>query len=92
MTSKSLTPVSLLPVFEKMFEKLIFKSLFEYLDEQKLLSAHQSRFRPNESCINQLLFIVHDVYMAFHADPILEVRGVFLDMLKSFDKVFGMRN
>ena len=79
-------------MFEKIFEKLIFKSLFEYLDEQKLLSEHQSRFRPNESCINQLLSIVHDVYTAFHVDPTLEVRGVFLYMSKSFDKIFGMRN
>ena len=30
-------PVSLLPVFGKIFEKIIFKSIFEYLDEGKLL-------------------------------------------------------
>ena len=79
-------------MFGEILEKLIFKSLFEYLDEQKLLSEHQSRFRPNKSCIYQLLSIVHDVYTAFHADPTLEVRGVFLDMSKALDKVFGMRN
>ena len=57
-------PVSLLPVLRKIFEKLIFKSLFEYLDKHKLLSEHQSGFRPNGSCTNQLLFIFHDICLS----------------------------
>ena len=71
-----------MPVIRKIFEKLIFESLFEYLDEQKLLSQHQSGFRPNEKINYCLLFIT---YTAFDADPILEV--VILDMPKAFDKV-----
>ena len=52
----------LLPVYGEIFEKLIFNSYFEYLDEQKLLSEHQSSFRPNDSCTNQLLSIVPGIY------------------------------
>ena len=44
--------------------------------------------RTNDSCTNQLLSIVHDIYMAFNADPTLEVQGVFLDTSKAFDKVW----
>ena len=40
-------------------------------------------FVPNDSCTNQLLSIVHDIYTAFDVDPTLEVRGVFLDMSKA---------
>ena len=80
-----------MPLFGKIFEKIIFKSLFEYLDEQKLLSEHNSGFRPNDSSTNQLLSIINDIYRSFDADLNLEVRGVFLDMLKAFDK-FGMRD
>ena len=69
-------------------KKLIFESLFEYLDEQKLLSEHQCGFRPNNSCANQLLSIAHDIYAAFDADPTLEVRGLFLDFSKAFDKAW----
>ena len=65
--------VSLLPVSAKISEKLIFESLFEYIDEQKLLSKHQSGFRPNDSCTNQLLSIVHGIYTSFDADPTLEI-------------------
>ena len=32
--------------------------------------------------------IVHDIYNAFDANPSLEVRGVFLDISKAFDKVW----
>ena len=34
--------------------------LFNYLDENKLLSAHKSGFRSNNSFANQLLAIVHE--------------------------------
>ena len=72
----------------KIFERLIFNSLFEYLEKYKLLSAHQSGFRANDSCVDQLLSIVHNIYTAFDAYPTLESRGVFLDMSKAFDKVW----
>ena len=53
-----------------------------------LTSAHQSGFRANDSCVGQLLSIVHNIYTAFDAYPTLESRGVFLDMSKAFDKVW----
>ena len=55
-------PVSLMPVFGEIFEKLIFKSVFEYLDEHKFLSEHQPGFRPNDSCTNQLLSVTVSYY------------------------------
>ena len=81
-------PVSLLPICGKIFERLIFNSLFEYLEKYKLLSPHQSGFRANDSCVDQLLSIVHNIYTAFDEYPTLESRGVFLDMSKAFDKVW----
>ena len=81
-------PVSLLPVCGKIFERLIFNSLYQFLEKHNLLSIHQSGFCSNDSCINQLLFIVHTLYKAFDAYPTLDARGVFLDMSKAFDKVW----
>ena len=43
---------------------------------------------PNDSCINQLISIIHNIYRAFDANPSLEVLGVFLDLSKAFDKVW----
>ena len=80
-------PVSLLPICGKIFERPIFNSLFEYLEKYKLLSPHQSGFRANESCVDQLFSLVHNTYTAFDEYPTLESRGVFLDLSKAFDKV-----
>ena len=58
-------PVLLLPICGKIFERLIFNQVFEFLEENKLLSPNQSDFRPNNSCENQLLSIVHSIYADF---------------------------
>ena len=58
-------PVSLLPIFGKVFEKILFKSIFGYLQENCFLCDNQSCFRPSDSCDYQLLPIVHDIYPSF---------------------------
>ena len=68
--------------------KLIFDSIFSLMTHNKLLNSCQSGFRPNDSCINQLISITHNIYHAFDANPSLEVRGGFLDLSKAFDKVW----
>ena len=56
--------------------------------QNNLLNSYQSSFRPNDSCINQLISINHNIYRAFDVNPSLDVRGVFLDLSKAFDKVW----
>ena len=56
--------------------------------EERLLNPNQSGFRPSDSCINQLLAITHEIFEAFDCNPPLEVRRVFLDISKTFDKVW----
>ena len=41
------------------------------------MSHNQSRFKPDDAFINQLLLITHEIYESFNND--LDVRGVFLD-------------
>ena len=73
-------PVSLLHICAKIFEKLIFRSLFKYLENNNLLNPHQSGFRPGDSCVYRLLSITYYICKSFHANPSIEVRGIFLDM------------
>ena len=56
--------------------------------EEKLLNTNQSGFLPSESSVNQLLAITHEIFEAFDCNPPLEVRSVFLDISKAFDKVW----
>ena len=53
-----------------------------------LLNSCQSGFRPNVSCINELISITHNIYPAFDANASLDVRRVFLNLSKAFDKVW----
>ena len=74
---KSYCPVSLLPIFGKNFERLIFNSLFKYTDENELLNPSQSGFCPFDSCVNQLLFINHKILSNFDCGVPKDIRAVF---------------
>ena len=52
---KNYRPISLLPIFGKKFEKVIFNKIYSFLLEEKLLNPNQSGFRPSDSSVNQLL-------------------------------------
>ena len=75
-------PLSLLPICGKIFKRLMYNSLFEFFIANELISSNQS----GDSYINQLLSITHEIYKSF--DDGYEVRGVFFDISKAFDKVW----
>ena len=77
-------PVSLLPIFGKVFEGLIYNSIFEIFIENELISSNQSDFRPGDSCLNQLLSTAQ-IYKS--SDDGYDVRGIFFDISKAFDNV-----
>ena len=78
----------MLPIFGKIFEKVIFNRIYNFLLNERLLNPHQPAFRPSDSCINQLLAITHEIFESFDCNPFLEVRSVFLDISKAFHKVW----
>ena len=53
-----------------------------------MLSVRKTGFRPGDSCVHQLISIVHKICNALDANPSLEVRDVFLDICKGFDRVW----
>ena len=68
----------------KVFKKIVFKYVFNFFRDNLVISAHQSGFMPGDSTINQLL-LYHELCLAI--DKQKEVRIVFLDISKAFDKV-----
>ena len=78
-------PISLLPICGKIFERLVF-NMFGFFIENDLISQHQSAFKPGGSRINQLLLVTHEIYKLF--DEGFDVRSVFRDIYKAFDKVW----
>ena len=81
-------PISLLPTFGKVFQKIIFNRIYNFLLEEELLNPNQSGFRPSDYCVSQLLAIIHEIFEAFDCNPPLEFRSVFLDISKACDKVW----
>ena len=79
-------PISLLSAVGKVLEKVVHKHLFNYIRDHEILSALQSGFIPGDSTVNQLV----DIYNTFCKSPDegKEVRAVFCDISKAFDKVW----
>ena len=82
---KNYRPISLLPVCGKVLERLLYNSMFEFFIQNNLITPNQSGFKTGDSCINQRISVTHEIYKSF--DDGYEVRSVFLDISKAFDKV-----
>ena len=79
-------PVSLLAVCSKIFECLIYNSMYKYISDNNLLSLNQSGFNTEGSCINQLLSINYDIFHSFVQR--MKTRAIFLNISKAFDKAW----
>ena len=86
ITIKNYRPVSLFPICGKVLERLSYNEMFSFFIENDLMSQIQSGVKPGGSCISQLLSVIHKVYKSF--DDSWELRGVFRDISKAFDKVW----
>ena len=78
--------VSRLPIFGKILERLIFEEMLRFSIENTLIAANQSGFKSGDSCINQLIAVIHEIYQSFDAS--YEFRGVLLDISKAFDNIW----
>ena len=78
--------VSLLNGIEKVFERIIFKHVFNHLRETEFFTPCQSGFLPGDSTVNQVTYLYNRICKAL--DDGLEIRVVFFDISKAFDKVW----
>ena len=69
-----------------MFQKVIYKSLFETFLNKKLFTASYSGFTTGDLHIAQLQWIIHEIQAASNNNPSVDVRRLFLDLSKAFDK------
>ena len=83
---KNYRSVSVLSVFSKIFERLIYKAMFKHFLDSNVIFSNQSGFKPGYSGINQLIALNHVIFKGFEDG--LEVRYVFLDISKAFNKVW----
>ena len=70
------------------FEKILFKYLYNFFKSNNLITNKQSGFRPGDATANQLIDFIDDIHLAFDSKQSLEIRSVFLNISKAFDKVW----
>ena len=78
-------PISTLPVFGKILEKLIFRRLYNFLSSKGLITENQFGFRKGHSTSHALN------YSVAHIESLLRekkhILGIFLDLSKAFDTI-----
>ena len=79
-------PISLLCIFSKIFEKCVYKYLHNFVISNNLITPHQSGFTKGDSTVNQLLYLSDEIARAL--DDGKEIRSVFFDISKAFDRVW----
>ena len=79
-------PVSILSSPSKILEKIVFKHVYNYFRDNELLTKHQSGFQTGDSTVHQLSYLYHKFSEAL--DQKKEIRLVFCDISKAFDKVW----
>ena len=78
-------PISVLPVVPRLFEKLVYNQLYDYLDKNKMIFTDQSGFRALHSVLTSLLKCTNDWYLNIDKGKYTAV--VYIDLKKAFDTV-----
>ena len=78
-------PISILPMFSKIFEKIAYIQLYNYLEKHDILYRGQYGFRSKKSTVQAVLDQMNFLYQNLDSDQI--VLSIFLDFRKAFDSV-----
>ena len=78
-------PISLLPVFSKILERLMYNRLYNFLTEHNILSMNQFGFRKKYSTFLALMDLVDNITK--NIDGGNYSIGIFLDLSKAFDTI-----
>ena len=78
-------PISVIPVVSKVFEKIVYDQLYQYLNDNQLLSSCQSGFRSLHSTLTALLEATNSWSVSIDNGFLNGV--VFIDIKKAFDTI-----
>ena len=78
-------PISVTSALAKVFEKVLYNQILDYLQEHKLLSDRQFGFRKHYSTRDALLYVTETIRNSI--DKGLIVGATFIDLSKAFDSI-----
>ena len=78
-------PISFLPNFCKIFEKLIYSRMYSFLEKNNLLQDKQFGFRSKYSTTHAIISLTESIKKFLDKKYI--VSGIFIDLEKAFDTI-----
>lgn len=85
MTITNYRPISVLPLFSKILEKLMYNRLMSFIGQNKILYQYQFGFREGHNTNMALSVLMDHILSALDKSEL--VCGIFLDLKKAFDTV-----
>ena len=82
---KNYRPVSTIPIFGKIFEKVMYVRLHHFFVSQGILHNKQFGFRKNHSTTHALNYSISQIHNALNKNE--HVLGIFIDLSKAFDTI-----
>ena len=79
-------PVSVLPIFGKILEKILYSRMYSFMCSKNIISESQFGFRKNHStnhAIQHSVSFINDSHLAAK-----HVLGIFIDLSKAFDTIY----
>ena len=78
-------PISVLPCFSKILERIMYNRLYTFLCENNILYEKQFGFQTAHSTDHAIIQLVNEISKSFEEDKF--TLGVFIDLSKAFDTV-----
>lgn len=78
-------PIALIPVFSKVFEKVIYNALYNYFEKNDILVPEQKGFRKHKTINLAIYDFIGKI--VFNLDNKIPVSAIYMDMTKAFDYV-----
>ena len=78
-------PISILPIFSKIQEKIVYSRLESFIDKHNILCENQYGFREKHSTYMAVLNIIDNITEQLDAKAFS--LGIFMDLSKAFDTI-----
>jgi hypothetical protein len=78
-------PISILPVFSKILETIMYNRVLSFLNKHNLITSVQNGFRANKSTYTAIQSFIEEILNAL--DSKHPAVGLFLDLSKAFDVI-----
>lgn len=76
-------PINMLPTIEKIFEKIVYKQIVEYIEKQNIICTEQSGFRQKHNCETAIQNVIYDWKNNLENNEVTV--ALFLDLKRAFE-------